>query len=101
VHRAAGGELHHEVGALVQGVDGGGEPAEVERGAVVVVADVHVDHRRAGGLALTRGRHQLLERGRQLRAVGLGGLGPGGSDGDQQGLGGYVGHGGHAVRIPR
>ena len=84
VHRAAGRELDDEVGAVVQRLDGGAEPAEVERGPVVVVADVHVDHRRAGGLAVLGRLHELLERGRELGAVRLGGLGAGGGDGDQQ-----------------
>ena len=53
---------------------------------MLVVADVHVDHRGAGGLARDGRLDELLERGRQLRAVGLGGLGAGGRDGDEERL---------------
>ena len=52
-------------------------------GAVLAVADVQVDHRRAGGLAAHRGLDELVEGGRQLRDVGLGRLGAGGRDGDE------------------
>ena len=60
------------------------EPRLVERRPVLVVADVHVDHRRAGGLAPLGGRDQLVQRRRQLRAVGLGGLGARRRHGDEQ-----------------
>ena len=94
VHGPAGRELDDEVGALAQRGDRVGEPTEVERGPVLGVADVHVDHRGTGGLALLGRRHQLLERGRELGTVLLGGLGAGGGHGDQQ----RFSHGRHAAR---
>ena len=42
------------------------QPAEVEGRPVLAVADVHVDHRGAGRLALLGGGDQLLEGGREL-----------------------------------
>ena len=38
---------------------------------MLVVADVDVDHRRAGRLAALGGLHQLVQGRRQLRTVGL------------------------------
>ena len=55
VDRAAGGELDDQVGPLAQGRDGVGEALGLEGRAVVVVADVDVDHRGAGRLALLGG----------------------------------------------
>ena len=92
VHRAPGGELHDEAGVLAQGGHRVLQPAEVERGAVLVVADVHMDHRRPGRLALTSGGDQLVERRGELRAGFLGGLRAGRCDGDQEAVGGDVWH---------
>ena len=102
VHGAAGRELDDEVGALVQGVDGVFEPAPVEGGLVVVVADVHVDHRGAGGLAALGRLHQLAQRRGQLRAVLLGRLRSGRRHRDQQLVlrGRARAHGRHRVRLP-
>ena len=51
---------------------------------MVAVPNVHVDHGRAGRLALLSRPDELLESRRQLGAVLLGGLGAGRRDGDQE-----------------
>ena len=57
------------------------------------VSDVEVDHPGAGRLALAGSLRDLLRGRRQLRAVRLGGLGPGRRHGDQQEVGRLDGHG--------
>jgi hypothetical protein len=83
VDRASGRQLHDQAGRGAQRGHRLGEPGQVERGPVLVVADVHVHQAGPGGLAAHRGLDQLVERGRQRGHVGLGGLRPGGCDGDQ------------------
>ena len=59
------------------GVDRGPQPPGVQGRPVLAVADVQVDERGAGRLAAPRRLDELVERGRQLRQVGLGVLGAG------------------------
>ena len=48
------------------GGDGLGQPPQVEGGTVLVVADVHVNHRRPRRLAVDGRLDQLRERGRSV-----------------------------------
>jgi hypothetical protein len=91
--RAAGGQLDDQVGALAQRPHRVGEPARVQRRAVLAVADVHVDDGRPGRLALAGRRDQLVQRDGQHGDRRLIRLRAGGRDGDQ----GRPGHPGRAA----
>jgi hypothetical protein len=95
VDAAAGRELHHEIGRLPDRLHGIAQVCRVKRRPMLGVADVDVDEARAGRLAAPRRLDELVERRRQLRDLGLVGLGAGRGDGDE----GAGGRGGHAPDI--
>ena len=66
---AAGGQLHDQVGALPQRRDRVGEAGQVQRRLRPIVADVHVDDRRTGRLALL-GRGDQFVKGDRERGDG-------------------------------
>ena len=80
---AAGRQLDDQVGGPPDGLDRRAQQPRVEGRSVLGVPDVQVDHRRAGRLAAHRGLDELVQRGRQLRDVGLARLGAGRRDGDE------------------
>ena len=82
--RAAGGQLHDQVGALPQRRDRVGEPGQVQGRLRLIVADVHVDDRRTGRLALLGRGDQFVKGDRERGDGGLQRLGAGGRDGDQR-----------------
>ncbi len=69
--RAARGELHDQVGRLAQRRHGVAQPARVQRGPGLVVADVDVDDAGADRLALLRRGDQLVQGDRQRGYVCL------------------------------
>ena len=89
VDAAAGRELDDEVGVLADRRDPLPQKRQVERRLVLPVADMDVDHRRAGTLAVLGGLRELLRRGRQVGTVFLRRLGTCRGHGDQE----RVGHG--------
>ena len=82
VDRAAGAQLDDQVGRLAQRVDGVAQRPRSRRRAVSASRMCTWTRRRRRPRS-ARGLDQLVERDRQRRDVGLGGLGAGGGDGDQ------------------
>ena len=65
VHRAAGRQLNDQRRLLADGLDGVGQPGQIQGRLGLGVPDVDVDHGRAGRLAGLGGTHQLIEGDRQ------------------------------------